>query len=118
VILSYLIGRKMGGVDTGKTMAFVTLAVAELWQAFSFRSSTRNVWQHSLFSNMYLIWAVLSSAAIVAATVLIGLLRGVFGNTSLNANEWLIAIVLSLLPFVAVEVWTFIRRTLSAATVT
>ncbi len=132
VILSFVIGSQLGlgegsktlasanlfgwnvqVTSTGMTMAFVTLCMAELWRAFSFRSFTKNVWQLSPFSNMYLVWACLSSMAIVCATVLIAPLRNVFGNAELTGKEWACALLFSLVPFTATEIWSLVRRKLA-----
>ncbi len=115
VLCSYLMGRRLGGpgevgLKTGMTMAFVTLCMEEILRAFRFRSLTKNVWQLNPFSNMYLIWACLGSAAIVFITVVFAPLREVFGNTALNGTEWAYALLFALIPFTATEVWTLVRR--------
>jgi Ca2+-transporting ATPase len=104
VILSFLTGTKMGGIETGRTMAFVTLAFSELLRAYSFRSEKRNFWQISIRTNLYLIEACLLSAGIVLMTVLISPLQKIFSNVPLNGAEWTYTIGYSFISFMAYEV--------------
>jgi Ca2+-transporting ATPase len=94
----------------GRTMAFVTLAMSELWRAFASRSRTRNLWQIDPRTNPFLGAACLASAAIVAAVVLIPPVARVCGNTALGGREWLAALGLSLVPVAAYETWKLVRR--------
>jgi Ca2+-transporting ATPase len=92
------------------TMAFVTLAVDELWRVFCFRSQSRNFWQVNFFENKYLVLATVSSALIVVLSVVIEPLAKFLGNESLTLRQWGVALLLSLMPFAAVEAWTCTRR--------
>jgi Ca2+-transporting ATPase len=118
VTAAYITGIRLGGGDaagleTGRTLAFVTLSTAELWRAYSFRSTGRNFWQISPLTNPYLILACFSSLAIVVATVCVEPLRRVFGNAPLTLGQWAIALAFSLVPFAACEVWALTRKVVS-----
>ena len=110
VVLSYLVGRQMGGPQTGRTMAFITLCFDELLRAYSFRSERRNFWQINPLTNLYLVGACAVSALIVAATVLVEPLRGIFGNSMLTPTEWGYALAFSIIPFAAYEIWKGVYR--------
>lgn len=105
VIIAFITGTAMGGIETGRTMAFVTLAFSELLRAYSFRSEKRNFWQINLRSNLYLIEAALLSAVIVLITVVIPSAARVFSNVPLNGSEWIYTIVFSFISFFAYEIW-------------
>ncbi len=114
VIASFLIGKQwdlpIGQADrTAETMAFITLALAELSRAYSFRSERRNFWRIDPRTNPQLLVAVATSAAIAAATVLVGPLRDVFGTAWLTGGQWAMAIGCSLIPFVAFEAYKAVR---------
>jgi len=113
VIAAYLGGLWLGGRAKGRTMAFATMAIAELWRAYSFRSASRNFWQINPLTNLYLVAACLSSGAIVAATIVVEPLRLVLGNTALSAGDWATVLALSLIPFAACEAWVLVRRLLA-----
>jgi len=110
VILSFLTGTKMGGIETGRTMAFVTLALSELLRAYSFRSEKRNFWQINIRTNLYLVEACLLSAGIVLITVLIPPLQKIFSNVPLNGTEWTYTIIYSFISFIAYEVWKIFSK--------
>ncbi|QPM68759.1 calcium-translocating P-type ATPase, SERCA-type [Atribacter laminatus] len=105
VIIAFVTGTSMGGIETGRTMAFVTLAFSELLRAYSFRSEKRNFWQINLRSNLYLIEAALLSAAIVLITVIVPSAARVFSNVQLNGLEWMYTIIFSFISFFAYEIW-------------
>ncbi|NLJ48661.1 MAG: calcium-translocating P-type ATPase, SERCA-type [Candidatus Atribacteria bacterium] len=105
VIIAFVVGTAIEGIETGRTMAFVTLAFSELLRAYSFRSEKRNFWQINLRSNLYLIEAALLSAGIVLTTVMVPSAARVFSNVSLNGLEWVYTIVFSFISFFAYEIW-------------
>jgi Ca2+-transporting ATPase len=110
VIGSFLAGRQwdlpIGREDrTAETMAFLTLALAELSRAYSFRSETRNFWRIDPRTNPHLLGALAVSAAIAVATVVVGPLREVFSTAALSGGQWAAAIGCSLIPFAAFEVY-------------
>jgi Ca2+-transporting ATPase len=114
VMLAYLVGMRMGGRETGMTMAFVTLCLDEIWRAYSFRSASRSFWQINPFTNLFLIGACFSSIAIVLAVVLVEPLQRVFGCAPLSLKEWGFALLFSFVTFVAVECWKVARRIVRA----
>lgn len=110
VIASFLAGKQWhlprGQEDrVAETMAFMTLTLAELSRAYSFRSETRNFWRIDLRTNPSLLGALLISGAIAVSTVLVGPLRTMFGTAALSGRQWGIAIACSLIPFAAFETW-------------
>ncbi len=115
VILSFLAGKRwdlpLGREDrVAETMAFITLALAELSRAYSFRSETRNFWRIDPRTNPSLLLAILVSAVIAVSTVLVGPLRGVFGTELLSGRQWGIAVACSLIPLAAYEAWKALGR--------
>jgi Ca2+-transporting ATPase len=110
VIGSFLVGRRwdlpIGQEDrVAETMAFITLALAELSRAYSFRSETRNFWRIDPRTNPQLLLALATSALIAVATVVVGPLREVFSTAALSGGQWAVAIGCSLIPFAAFEVY-------------
>ncbi len=114
VLLSFLTGLRLGGLEVGETMAFITLVTDELLRAYAFRSERRSFWQIDPRTNLYLIGACLLSGAIAVATVLVEPLRVLFRNGPLTAEEWGYALAFSVIPFIAYEGWKLVRRLLGA----
>jgi len=115
VILSYLTGRSMEANPASddrlaETMAFVTLAMAELSRAYSFRSEIHNFWQINPFTNTRLLGAILLSGLIAVSAVVFEPLRQLFRTEVLTGSQWLVALAYSLIPFVAFETFKAVRR--------
>jgi magnesium-transporting ATPase (P-type) len=83
------------------TMAFVTVAVAELVLVFSLRSGLRPAWQAA--RNPLLEGAVALSAVAVALLVYLPLLHDPVGTVSLGAAQLAVALALAVAPAAAVE---------------
>jgi P-type Ca2+ transporter type 2C len=97
---AFLVGRSDGG-DASQTMAFATVALAELALVFSIRSPTRPAWEAP--RNPYLVGSVILSAALVLVAVYLPALNEPLGTVPLSLSELGLAVALALLPFLCVE---------------
>lgn len=101
------------GVDTltADTMAFLTLSLCELFRAFTCRSERLSLFQIGVFSNRWMVIAVLASVIMLVVTVLVPFLRPIFDTHPLGLTEWGVVIGLALIPAVSEEItkW-FLRR--------
>jgi Ca2+-transporting ATPase len=100
-IASFFIGHwiefgAMGFNDSahGTTMAFLTLSMVEIFQAFNMRSL-----EYSVFGlkrhNKYLYWAMAASFALTAAVIYIPPLASMFGFAGIGLKEYGIALALA-----------------------
>ena len=106
---AYLLGRPDGHAEA-TTMAFATVALAELALVYSVRSPIRAAAQAP--RNAYLAGGVLLSAGLVGAAVYLPVLHDPLGTVSLHAAELGLAAALALAPFAAVELAkALLRRT-------
>jgi calcium-translocating P-type ATPase len=105
--VAYLVGRE---TDPGaaQTMAFATIALAELLFVFSIRSTSEPAWRGA--PNRALVAGVLASAAVVALIIYVPALREPFGTASLGPAELGLVAVLAALPAAAVEAAKAVRR--------
>jgi Ca2+-transporting ATPase len=99
-LASFEVGRAIDG-EAAQTMAFTTLALAELALVFAIRSTTTPAWR--LAVNPWLIWSVVISVAVVAAAVYLPATHEALSTVSLSLADALVAVALSLLPFMLVE---------------
>ncbi len=106
-LAAFLVGRELDG-SSAQTMAFVTVALAELVFVFACRSETHPAWREPW--NGYLVLGVLASAAIVAAIVYVPFLNEPFATVQLGAVELAIAAGLALVPAAGVELAKLRRR--------
>lgn len=80
-----------GDLTEARTMAFTTLVLAQLFNAFNARSDRVSAFHH-LFTNPYL-WAALTvSLALQVAVVHVPLLNDAFDTTPLDIDRWLVCI--------------------------
>jgi Ca2+-transporting ATPase len=99
-LAAFAIGRAMGG-DVAQTMAFATLALAELVIVFSIRSPETHAWR--LPRNRWLLWSVAASALLVGVVVYAPWTRAAFATRPLDGLQAALCVVLALVPFVLVE---------------
>lgn len=109
-IFAYQVGIRTDSYEVGMTMAFLVLAISQLFHALNQRSNTDSVFTKGNGHNSYLFFAMIISALIIAVILVIPALREFFSLTTLNANEWMIILALALLPLFLVEVTKLIKR--------
>ena len=90
-----------GDLAGGQTLAFMTLALSQVVQAFNMRSD-RSLFKTGFFTNRRLNLACLLSVALVAL-VLFTPVSIAFGLITLSPQLYLIGLGLSLVPFVVME---------------
>jgi len=93
-----------------QTVAFAMLVVVQLFNAFSARSFTRSVFAMNPFSNYMLLVAVFTSVLLVLVMIYVPFLNQALGTYPLNLNDWLIVLVASFVPVVAVESYKAFQR--------
>ena len=101
-LASYFIGCRAGGEEVGRTMAFLTLALSQIVQAFNMRSG-KSLFKIGLFSNKKLTGAALLSLILVAL-VSFTPINAIFGMVFLSGVNYAIAIGLALVPAVVMEI--------------
>ncbi|MBR4881105.1 MAG: cation-translocating P-type ATPase, partial [Clostridia bacterium] len=112
-VLSLLAFRIGGGhmdetLAVGQTMAFMTLSLSQVIQAFNMRSD-KSLFRIGPFSNRKLNWAALASIALVL--LLLFTPAGIaFGLVTLTLKEYLICITLIFVPTVIMEISKLIFR--------
>jgi Ca2+-transporting ATPase len=110
--LVYILQHDWRGVDvqTAETMAFLTLAFAELFRAYTVRSERASVFQLGVFSNKYMQAAVGLSIVLLLLVVNVPFLQPIFNTHFLTGTEWIIVLALALFPAVAEEITKFFLR--------
>jgi P-type Ca2+ transporter type 2C len=93
-----------------ETVAFVTLAMAQLWLAFTAGSQRSAIHSLRRKSNPALLGAVvLTSMSLLAAVYLPGL-ETVLESAALTLRDWTVVLVFSLVPAIVIEVMKWVRR--------
>ncbi len=110
---AYLIGRQMdpNNLRLAQTMAFMTLSTSELFRAFTARSERYPLLKIGLFSNKYMLYAIVSSLVLLLAVLYVPFLRQVFNTVRLDVEQWAVMLPLIFVPAIAAEVTkSFMRR--------
>lgn len=94
------------GLSLGKarTMAFSALALLQMAHVLNCKSLDKSLFNIGIFSNRYLVGAVLSTLILQLAVVQLPLLQKIFNTTGLSWQDWLLTVGLSLTPVLVVEV--------------
>lgn len=103
-------GAEGDGLERAVTIAFMTLALAQIFHAFNARSRTRSAFSASVFSNLWLWGAVLASVVLQAAAVYAPFLREVLRTAPLTAADWGLIAVSALAPLAVVETVKAVQR--------
>lgn len=93
-----------------QTMVLSTMVMFELFTALACRSEIHSFFKLGPRSNMWLIYANLSSLALLFCVMYIPVLRGPFHIAPLQPEDWLRIVPISLCGFVTVEIIKLLRR--------
>ena len=96
-------------VEIGQTMAFVTLAFAELVHVFNVRNPKKSIFKTNPFKNKMLLLALGVSALLMIVILSVPALREVFSIPVLPAQDIIEMILLVLSPIVIVEIMKLIK---------
>jgi Ca2+-transporting ATPase len=113
VLSSYLMALRIYPDQIGRaqTIAFVTLCMSELFRAFTARSEHHGVFSIGVFSNRWMIWAVLGSSAFVMGSVYVPFIQPFFDTVPLSLRDWVMMIPFILMASVAAELTkVYIRK--------
>ncbi|MCM0758620.1 calcium-translocating P-type ATPase, PMCA-type [Sporomusa sphaeroides DSM 2875] len=93
-----------------RTMAFVVLAGSQLFYSFAMRSPTKSIFQLGLFSNKYLVVAVVVGFMLQLGVITIPFLADAFKLQMLSGGDWGIVILFSLIPLTLNEIAKIFMR--------
>lgn len=93
-----------------QTMVFTVLCLTQLGHVLAIRSEKESLFTTGIFSNKYLLGAIVLTFALQMATIYVPVLNPIFKTEPLTVNELTFTLALSSVVFFAVEVEKFIRR--------
>lgn len=110
-LIAFSIGRLYfdgaGAPIVGRTMAFATLSISQLFHAFNMRSEG-SLFKAGLFKNMYLVGALLAGIFLQMSVIMFSPLGMVFRTARLTVTQWGIVGMLSIMPIIIVELQKFV----------
>lgn len=114
-LLAFAVGMHWHG-NTGEglrgaaTMAFMTLALSQVFHAFNARSQRRSAFTDRLFTNGWLWAAVVICLILQLAAVYLPLLQKVLHTVPPNLADWGVIVACSLVPVAVVEFVKLLQR--------
>jgi len=114
-LLTFFIGMRWYGTEGdglrhAVTLAFMTLALAQVFHAFNARSQRRSAFDARLFTNGWLWGAVLVCLLLQLAAVYVPFLQTVLHTVPLTVTDWGVIAACSLLPVAVVELVKVAQR--------
>ncbi|WP_404446060.1 calcium-translocating P-type ATPase, PMCA-type [Sutcliffiella horikoshii] len=106
-LIAFHIGLTMDDPLTASTMAFSTLCLARLFHGFNARSR-QSIFKVGLFSNLYLIGAVVLGIALLQLVLLVDPLKGIFEVATLTSAQFGYVYALALMPLVLIQLYKLI----------
>lgn len=110
-LIAFYYGYSKYSLDVGEAMAFGTLSFSQLWHSLNIRSNRFSIFRQGIFSNHYLVWAIITSGLLQLAVMLIPFLQSVFQVVTLTPSQWVLLILISLTPIPYVEVLKRLKLT-------
>ena len=97
-------------LEYARTMAFVVLASSQLFYSISLRHDTKSIFQIGLFSNKYLIGAIVVGLILQMSVIEIDALAAVFKCVDLSRSDWQMVFVFACVPLIVNEIEKLITR--------
>ena len=93
-----------------QTMVFTVLCLTQLGHVLAIRSEKESLFKIGLFSNKYLLGAVVLTFVLQMATIYVPFLNPIFKTEPLTLHELAFTLVLSSVVFIAVEIEKLVKR--------
>ncbi|XZN17831.1 calcium-transporting P-type ATPase, PMR1-type [Clostridium perfringens] len=93
-----------------QTMAFVVLSVSQLFLSLSLRSNIKSAFSLGIFSNKYLVYSILLGIFLQVIIISISFIANIFKVTPLLLYDWIVIILVSLIPFAINEILKLFRK--------
>jgi Ca2+-transporting ATPase len=100
------------GIDRARTACFIVLACSQLFHSYNCRSTRDSIFTLGFLTNTKLIWATLISFVLQISVVYIPALQVIFKTQSLTGFDWILVLVISSFPLLAVEIVKLFARLL------
>jgi Ca2+-transporting ATPase len=95
-LLVFVVGLMCGGgLLAARTMAFCTLVFSQLFHVFDCKSEHRGIFEVGIFSNPFLVGAVLVSTIMQLSVIYLPYLQIIFKTTPLDGWQWLLILLVS-----------------------
>jgi P-type Ca2+ transporter type 2C len=94
----------LGDPDYARTMAFITIAMFQVFNALNVRSLKQSVFKIGLLSNRFLVGAIIISVTLLVLSTVVPFLQIALATVPLALNDWGLIILVSSSVFVLTEI--------------
>lgn len=101
-LVAFSLGNKFFGLEVGRTMAFLSMGLLELVHSFNIKSE-QSIFKIGILENKFLIGSFVLGTIVQISVVLIPALANIFQLVPLSQTQWIITIIISLLPIPIME---------------
>ncbi len=108
LLLGWIYYKEMNG--KWQTMMFTVLTFLQIGQALASRSNTDSLFSMKFFSNMLLIWMIISTVLLQLIVIYIPFLAGIFNAVPLSLLDIIICILFGTIPFFAIELEKYLKK--------
>jgi Ca2+-transporting ATPase len=91
-------------------MAFTAIILFQLFYALSCRSEEQTLFEAGIFSNKFLVSAVLLSVFLQVLIIYLPPLQNIFNTVPLDLNDWVMVLGISSTAFIIPEIWKTLNR--------
>ncbi|MEI6603321.1 MAG: cation-translocating P-type ATPase [Clostridia bacterium] len=96
-------------ITNGRTMAFVVIATTQLFYSLTMRNSIKSIFKIGIFTNKYLIGAIALGLSLQVIVISVPFLANAFQVSALSPWNWVLVILLSLIPLTVNELIKFFK---------
>jgi len=107
--LLFVIALNYFSYPIAQTMAFAALSFSQLVHAFNNRSTKKSLFQIGIFSNAYLVLAIVFSVLLQILTIQTSFGNIIFKTQPLNLTHWIILSMVACIPLLVVEIKKMFR---------
>ena len=101
-LVAFSVGNNLYGLEVGRTMAFVSMAMLELVHSFNVKSE-ESIFKVGILENKYLIGAFILGTLLQVVVVMVPAFASVFSLVPLTGAQWLYTLGISILPVIIIE---------------
>lgn len=108
-LIGYYVGKTyFGGISAGQTMAFLVLSASQLFHVLNVRTK-KSIFVSPLHKNKYMVGALCISFLLIVLIAFVPPIAKIFKIVMLPAKAYLLALGLSIVPIVVIEIEKLIR---------
>ncbi len=108
-LIAFSIGNKYYSLEVARTMAFVSIGMLELVHSFNIKSE-KSIIEVGIVENKFLIGSFILGTFVQLIVVIVPFLANIFDLQMLNTTQWIITIIISLMPIPIMELQKFVNK--------